>query len=216
MSVLLPQLLTLSQRILEPQPTDATSLALQGSLAKLIVKSYKNSIAHSLTAPHQSNEMLVPWGTLLLQIVQRPLPVELLPEDLDERDKHPWSKAKKWACHSLNRLFERYGNPSSLPANMKQLYAPFAERFIVQFAPEIVKTYLSLVERIIGGEWQPRKVKHYLLAFFEDWSVPQNACRDDDSPSPLPTTASNRKRLGHSSRRTFSTLFSSSCSRSCA
>ncbi|KAM0788606.1 hypothetical protein ACM66B_001727 [Microbotryomycetes sp. NB124-2] len=172
-NLLLPRLLALSQQILEPNPTDAASLALQGSLAKLIVKSYKNSISHALTEPHQSNEMLLPWGTLLLQIVQRPIPLELLPEESDERDKHPWAKTKKWACFSLNKLFERYGNPSSLPSNMKQRYASFADRFIAQFAPEIVKVYMSVVERIIGGEWQARKVQHYLLAFFEECVKPK-------------------------------------------
>ncbi|KAK4053547.1 Nonsense-mediated mRNA decay protein 5 [Microbotryomycetes sp. JL201] len=172
-TLLLPRLLALSQKILEPTPTDAGSLSLQGSLAKLIVKSYKNSISHVLTEAHQSNEMLVPWGTLLLQIVQRQIPLELLPEDADERDKHPWAKTKKWACFSLNKLFERYGNPSSLPSNMKQRYGPFAERFIAQFAPEIVKVYMGVVERIVSGEWQARKVQHYLLGFFEECVKPK-------------------------------------------
>lgn len=168
-SSLLPQLLTLSQRILGPSPTDAASLALQGSLAYFILKAYKNSISHSLTPAHQAHDSIIPWGTLLLQVVQRPLPLELLPEDADEREKHPWAKCKKWAFYSLNRLFERYGNPSGLPRNMKELYLPFAERFIEQFAPEIVKAYLSIVSRVVEGEWQSRKSKYYILTFFEEW-----------------------------------------------
>lgn len=168
-STLLPQLLTLSQRILGPSPTDAASLTLQGSLAYLILKAYKNSISHTLTPAHQAHESIIPWGTLLLQVVQRPLDVSLLPEDLDEREKHPWSKCKKWALYALNRLFERYGNPSGLPRNMKELYGPFAERFIEQFAPEIIKTYLGVVGRIVEGEWQSNKTQHYVLTFFEEW-----------------------------------------------
>lgn len=168
-SSLLPQLLVLSSRILTPSPTDAPSLHLQGSLAYLILKAYKNSISHTLTPAHQSHESIVPWGTLLLQVVQRPIDLTLLPEDLDEREKHPWSKCKKWALYSLNRLFERYGNPAGLPSNMKERYLPFAERFIAQFAPEIIKAYLGLVQRIVEGEWQSSKTKHYILSFFEDW-----------------------------------------------
>jgi hypothetical protein len=52
---------------------------------------------------------------------------------------------------------------------MKERYLPFAERFIAQFAPEIVKAYLGTVQRIVEGEWQSAKTKHYILSFFEDW-----------------------------------------------
>lgn len=168
---LLPRLLELSQRILTPVPADTASLTVQGTLATLIIKAYKNSIAHTLTPGHQAHESIIPWGTLLLSIVQRQIPVELLPEDLDAREKHPWAKCKKWSLFALNKLFDRYGNPSQLPSNMKALYTPFAERFIAQFAPEILKTYLGVVERIVGGEWQSNKTKHLLLCFFEDWYV---------------------------------------------
>ena len=158
----------LSQRILEPQATDAASLTQQGVLLHLILKSYKNSIASALTPQQQHPDSLIPWGTLFLSLATRPLPLALLPEDVDEREKHPWSKAKKWAVHSLNRLFTRYGSPSQLAKNHVVPYGPFAARFIDQFAPEILRTYLQLVERNVQGEWVPSKVRHHMLVFFDE------------------------------------------------
>jgi len=167
---LLPLLLPLAQKILAPTPTDPASFTVQGTLLRLILKSYKHSIIHTLTPAHQAGNSLVPWGTLLLTVVQRPLPLSALPEDLDAREKHPWARSKKWACWSLNKLFSRYGSPTQLPKNMVKEYGAFAERFVNQFAPEIIKAYLDAVEKMVAhGEWWPRKGKYQILCFFEEW-----------------------------------------------
>lgn len=115
MTHLFPLLVQLAQKILASSPTDAAGITLQGTLLRLIVKAYKNSISHSLTTAHQDGESILPWGHLLLSIVQQPIPVELLPEDLDDREKHPWSKTKKWSLYALNRLFQRYVPTELLP-----------------------------------------------------------------------------------------------------
>ncbi|SCV67913.1 BQ2448_5524 [Microbotryum intermedium] len=171
---LLPQLLALSQHIITPSPSDSTSYAAQGTLLALLIKAYKNSLSHTLTPAHQAHDSIVPWGTLLLRIVQTPLAIPLLPEDDDEREEHPWCKAKKWSFFALNRLFDRYGNPSQLPSNMKAPYLAFAQRFEAQFAPEILKTYLGVVERLVGGEWQSKKAKHFVLNYFMDCIKPKH------------------------------------------
>lgn len=174
---LLPLLLPLANQILSPAsspPSTPQALAHQGTLLRLILKSYKNSIIHTLTPAHQAHEAIVPWGTLLLQIVSHPLDPSLLPSAIDDPDlleKHPWSRTKKWACWSLNRLFTRYGCPTSLPKNLVKQYGPFAERFVAQFAPEIFKTYLAAVEKMVRGEWFPKKGKYHILCFFEEWCV---------------------------------------------
>jgi len=166
---LFPILVQLAQNILQTSPTDAAGVTLQGTLLRLIVKAYKNSINHSLTPAHQAAESIVPWGQLLLTIVQRPVQAELLPEDVEEREKHAWSKTKKWSLYALNRLFQRYGNPSQLPSNMAKTYKNFADNFIVQFAPEIMKAYLGIAARTVEGEWQAKKCSYYILNFFDDW-----------------------------------------------
>ncbi|KWU42562.1 ARM repeat-containing protein [Rhodotorula sp. JG-1b] len=176
---LLPLLLPLANQILSPAsaPSTPQALAHQGTLLRLILKSYKNSIIHTLTPAHQAHEAIVPWGTLLLQIVSHPLDPSLLPSAIDDPDlleKHPWSRTKKWACWSLNRLFTRYGCPTSLPKNLVKQYGPFAERFVAQFAPEIFKTYLAAVEKMVRGEWFPKKGKYHILCFFEECINPKS------------------------------------------
>ncbi|TKA51096.1 hypothetical protein B0A53_05882 [Rhodotorula sp. CCFEE 5036] len=176
---LLPLLLPLANQILSPSsaPSTPQALAHQGTLLRLILKSYKNSIIHTLTPAHQAHEAIVPWGTLLLQIVSHPLDPSLLPSPLDDPDlleKHPWSRTKKWACWSLNRLFTRYGCPTSLPKNLVNKYGPFAERFVAQFAPEIFKTYLAAVEKMVRGEWFSKKGKYHILCFFEECINPKS------------------------------------------
>jgi hypothetical protein len=53
---------------------------------------------------------------------------------------------------------------------MVKEYGAFAERFVHQFAPEIIKTYLGAVEKMVAhGEWWPRKGKYHILCFFEEW-----------------------------------------------
>ncbi|GAA6009458.1 hypothetical protein JCM11491_003564 [Sporobolomyces phaffii] len=171
---LLPLLLPIAQKILAPTPTDPASFTVQGTLLRLILKSYKHSIIHTLTPAHQAGDSLIPWGTLLLTVVQRPLPISALPEDPDAREKHPWSRSKKWACWSLNKLFSRYGSPTQLPKNMVKEYGAFADRFVSQFAPEIIKTYLGAVEKMVAhGEWWPRKGKYHILCFFEECINPK-------------------------------------------
>lgn len=172
-ALLFPHLLSLGQRIQGTAPNSPASLTLQGTLLYLILKAYKNGISNVLVPALQSPDSIVPWGTLFIAIIQQPLPAPYFPSDDDEasKAKHPWSKAKKWAVASLNKLFVRYGNPIALPSNMKKLYAPFAERFISQFVPEIMRTYFGLVERIVGGEWNSSKTKHHVLTFLEEWFV---------------------------------------------
>ncbi|CEQ41895.1 SPOSA6832_03660, partial [Sporobolomyces salmonicolor] len=172
---LLPLLLPIAQKILAPAPSDSAAFTAQGTLLRLILKSYKNSIIHTLTPAHQAADSLIPWGTLLLTVVQRPLPLSALPEDADAREKHPWAKSKKWACWALNKLFTRYGSPTQLPKNMVKQYGPFANRFVEQFAPEIIKAYLSAVEKMVAhGEWWPRKGKYHILCFFEECINPKS------------------------------------------
>ncbi|KAM0754334.1 ARM repeat-containing protein [Meredithblackwellia eburnea MCA 4105] len=169
---LFPRLLVLAQQIVAPLPADAASLQRQGALLQLVLKAYKNGIATVLPASLQVADSLIPWGTLFLTITTRELSPDLLPSDVDDREKHSWSKCKKWAVHSLNRLFMRYGSPSQLASNMKALYGDFADRFVKQFAPEILRTYLRLVERIVAGEWVASKVKHHMIVFFEECVKP--------------------------------------------
>ena len=50
---------------------------------------------------------MVRWCTLFLTIVGKDAPEYALDEDMDERERHHFWKAKKWAYANLNRLFVR-------------------------------------------------------------------------------------------------------------
>lgn len=52
---------------------------------------------------------------------------------------------------------------------MVKKYKAFADRFIVQFTPEIMNAYLGIVARTVEGEWQAKKCAYYILNFFDDW-----------------------------------------------
>lgn len=135
-----------------------------GEIIYYTLKVYKASMVIILSPHQRSPESIVPWGSLMLRIVQKELPGS---EDPDEAERTPWWKAKKWAFFSLNKLFSRYGSPSQLSSSMKS-YRPFAEHFVVNFAPEILKAYLHTCERVVGGEWISRPVTRSLLNFFTE------------------------------------------------
>ncbi|CAE7142104.1 unnamed protein product, partial [Rhizoctonia solani] len=127
-----------------------------------------NSIQQRLSDHQQASSSLVPWGRLFFAVVNIQTPAEQTPEDLEEREKCPWWKAKKWAYATLNRLFMRYGNPSELHKSLQKHYAKFAQHFATSFAPEILNTYLHQVEsNVAGGAWLSKRVTYLIIQFFQ-------------------------------------------------
>ncbi|KAF9898563.1 hypothetical protein BX616_003874, partial [Lobosporangium transversale] len=136
-------------------------------MLKLIFKCYHYTIQVDLSERQRDTASLIPWGTLLLQMVEKPVPTEGLPTDPEELEKHPWWKAKRWAYQCLNRLYTRYGNPVSLPADSK--FKPFAKTFVSNFAPNILTAYLKQVELWIAKQaWISPRVLCLIGNFFEE------------------------------------------------
>lgn len=166
-----PTILQTGTNLLRSQNVDSPDV---GAIIYIIIKVYKVSINSQLTQHHQTNESIVPWGKFLLEVAERQIDPTQLPQDEDDREIAPWYKAKKWACFTLNKLFSRYGNPSQLPSNLKK-YQPFADRFVVMFAPEILSTYLRLTEASIKGQaWLSKKQTHFLLRYYEECVKPKS------------------------------------------
>ncbi|KAF7728772.1 hypothetical protein EC973_005610 [Apophysomyces ossiformis] len=137
-------------------------------MLKLALKIYYSGTQMELPKCLQDPSSLVPWGTLFLQLVDKPIPMEVLPADLEEREKYPWWKTKKWAYHCLNQIFTKYGNPALLPASSSK-YTGFAKNFVANFAPNILQTYLKQVEGWIKKEiWISSKCLALTAAFFDD------------------------------------------------
>lgn len=78
-----------------------------GELIYVILKAYKTSMTSQLTAHQQSNDSIVPWGTFMLNVVQKQVDASSMPADAESRETCSWWKAKKWAYFSLNKLFSR-------------------------------------------------------------------------------------------------------------
>ncbi|EST07572.1 Exportin/Importin, Cse1-like protein [Kalmanozyma brasiliensis GHG001] len=168
--VTLPLILQTGRNLLD---SDNASSAQVGEILYVILKVYKTSMHAELTKHQQSHESIVPWGTFLLQVVQKEIDPSQLPSDDDAKEVAPWWKAKKWAFHSLNKLFSRYGNPSQLPSDMKN-YKPFADNFVQTFAPEILKVYLRIADANSQGKmWISKKAFYFLCMFFTECVKPK-------------------------------------------
>ena len=102
---LFPTLVTIANQMVQQPPNASQDIP---TMLHLILKAYRTTIVINLSAHQQSAESLVPWGQLLFAVVNLRLPKEAVPEDLEEREKSEWWKAKKWAYAVLGRLFHRY------------------------------------------------------------------------------------------------------------
>lgn len=103
-AALFPTLVQIASGMIQQPPSASQEIP---TMLHLILKTYRTSIVTVLSPHQQSPESLVPWGQLLFAVVNLNLPKEAVPEDLEEREKSPWWKAKKWAYAVLARLFHR-------------------------------------------------------------------------------------------------------------
>ncbi|KAG8935091.1 hypothetical protein FRC03_002380 [Tulasnella sp. 419] len=163
-----PILVNIGQKLASPNIPPPISPLEAAEFLHLIIKTYKLSTMTGLSPHQQSRESIMPWGTLLFQVVGMQLPAGVaLPGGPDDWEKHAWWKAKKWAYGTLNRLFERYGNPTHIPKPMQREYGAFANHFVEAFAPEIFKIYLQQVEPVIGNHsWMSKKCLNLIFSFF--------------------------------------------------
>ena len=136
-------------------------------MLKLIFKAYHDIIQLELSERLRDNSFLIPWGTLFIQMVEKPVPTDGQSGDREELEKGPWWKAKRWAYQCLNRIYTRYGNPTALPSDSK--YKPFATSFIQNFAPNILTAYLKQVELWVAKQvWISPRVLCLMGNFFEE------------------------------------------------
>ncbi|KAF9586050.1 hypothetical protein BGW38_010110 [Lunasporangiospora selenospora] len=137
-------------------------------MLKIIFKCYYNAIQLDLSERLMDSNLLVPWGTLFIQMVEKPVKVEgASPDSGKELGKHPWWKAKRWAYQCLNRLYTRYGNPTALTTNSK--FKQFALGFAQNFAPNILSAYLKQIELWVAKQaWLSPRALSLIGTFFEE------------------------------------------------
>ncbi|KAI2086558.1 Nonsense-mediated mRNA decay protein 5 [Ophidiomyces ophidiicola] len=174
-----PQLLNIGSRLVNEENEEA------GEMLRTVTKAYKHAIykADWFTLPFQqlelpshlmSHQATVDWCTLFLRIIDKTPPASSMPEDPAERELTHWWKSKKWAYANLNRLFVRYGNPSTLGKTSQADYSAYSKTFITTFAPEILKGYLQQVDKwVSGGLWLSKPALSYTLVFLEECVKPK-------------------------------------------
>lgn len=162
-----PGILAIGGRLVDETSQEAAEML------RLVVKCYKHAVYYDLPKPLQVHQSVVDWCTLFLRIITKEPPQHALVDDADEREQNYWWKSRKWSYANLNRLFVRYGNPNGLSSESKKDYGDFAKTFIQIFAPEILKGYLTEIEKWVGGNhWLSKPSLSYTLIFLEECVKP--------------------------------------------
>ncbi|KAI9820323.1 MAG: hypothetical protein M1827_005945 [Pycnora praestabilis] len=164
-----PQLLNIGTRLKGETSLEA------GEMLRIVLKAFKHAIYFELPPHLREQQAIVGWCTLFLNVISKEPPEDSLPEDFDERETNHWWKAKKWAYANLNRLFVRYGNPSTLQKNNGEDYTAFSKSFITNFAPEILKGYLLQIEKWVQKTtWLSKACLSQTLSFLDECIKPKS------------------------------------------
>jgi len=167
-AVTFPQLLQIGISLVNETSLEA------GEMLRTVLKAYKHAIYFELPRQLRTHQAMVDWCTLFLRVVAKEPPENSLLADLDEREMNHWWKCKKWAYVNLNRLFVRYGNPASLQKGNGEDYTEVAKSFINNFAPEILKGYLTQIEAWVHKRiWLSKPCLSYTLAFMDECVKPK-------------------------------------------
>lgn len=164
-----PQLLSIGTRLVHETSLEAWEML------RILLKAYKHAIYFELPSHLMSHDNMVGWCTLFLTIVGKEAPANALDDDLDERERNHWWKGKKWAYANLNRLFVRYGNPSTNSKNSSPELVEFSKSFIMNFAPEILKGYLQRIDKWASKTiWLSKPSLSYTLIFLDECVKPKS------------------------------------------
>jgi len=112
-----------------------------------------------------SNEFLMQWMEVFRQILTRSAQPEgyVLPDSIEDRLELPGWKLYKWSLHILNRLFERYGCPSTCSPEHKN----FATWYIKTFTQGIIEVLLTIMNKYASGEFVSPRVMHQIFNYIE-------------------------------------------------
>ncbi|KAH7309082.1 armadillo-type protein [Stachybotrys elegans] len=156
-----PRLLAICNELVNQESDEA------GEMLHLALKAYKHATWLELSPYLRQQPVNIGWCTVFLQTVSKAPPANAMPEDIYDREKHHWWKAKKWAYFNLNRLFIRQGNPSSPGKGDEALR--FAKDFATTIAPEILKHYLTEIEKWVSKtSWLSKPCLTHTLVFLDE------------------------------------------------
>ncbi|GMH22887.1 hypothetical protein Nepgr_024730 [Nepenthes gracilis] len=133
-------------------------------LIKLICKIFWSSIYLEIPRQLYDPNVFSAWMILFLNILERPVPLEGQPADLEQRKSWGWWKVKKWTVHILNRLYTRFGDVRlQNPENRA-----FAQMFQKNYAGKILECHLNLLNVIRVGDYLPDRVINLILQYISN------------------------------------------------
>ncbi|PNP49445.1 hypothetical protein THARTR1_09767 [Trichoderma harzianum] len=161
-----PRLLAICNELVNQESDEASEML------HLALKAYKHATWLELSPYLRQDQINIAWCTVFLQTVSKALPAAVVMSDVNDREKHHWWKAKKWAYFNLNRLFIRHGNPTS--PGKQDGAVQFAKNFTNTIAPEILKHYLQEIEKWVAKtSWLSRPCLSYILVFLDETVRPK-------------------------------------------
>lgn len=162
-----PRLLEVCNELVTQESDEA------GEMLHIALKAYKHATWLELSSFLKQQPVNLGWCTVFLHTVSKAMPASALPEDLEDRERHHWWKAKKWAYFNLNRLWIRHGNSSSVSSNGEAAKV-FAKDFTATVAPEILKHYLQEIEKWVSKTaWLSKPCLSYTLVFLDECCRPK-------------------------------------------
>ena len=135
---------------------------------------------------------------VLRVIAESDVPSHTLQVDEEERPGLIWWKRKKWALHTLTRLFERYGSPDSVTKEYKE----FAEWYLKTFSggiltsmlknldqfrrkmyvsPRVMQQALNYVNTAISHAHSWKLIKPHMLQIIQDIVFPLMSYSESDA-----------------------------------
>ncbi|CAG7934937.1 unnamed protein product [Penicillium nalgiovense] len=163
-----PQLLSIGSKLVDEESLEAAEML------RIVVKAFKHAIYFELSPCLQTHQATVDWCTLFLRIVSKTPPASSMADSKEEREMNHWWKCKKWSYANLNRLFIRYGNPTTITKSSTPDYTPYAKTFMSTFAPEILKGYLTEIDKWVSKtQWLSNSALSYTLVFMEECVKPK-------------------------------------------
>lgn len=143
--------------------------AVAGEMLKDILKIYKCATFQELPKDLQDPKVMADWGNLMLNVIRKELPQEVLKLSPEDRESASWVKCKKWAFANLYRLFYRYAAPRKVTQKKNSQYADFASAFISSYVPEILSVYFEQIGLWVQQKvWLGRAFLYNILAFLEE------------------------------------------------
>merc|ERR1719460_2036146 len=192
MNLLLPQLYGIITQLMPDPSQDSVSVQ------KQILKIYFALTQYVLPLDLITKEIFSQWMEVLRVIAESDVPSHTLQVDEEERPGLIWWKRKKWALHTLTRLFERYGSPGSVTKEYKE----FAEWYLKTFSggiltsmlknldqyrrkmyvsPRVMQQALNYVNTAISHAHSWKLIKPHMLQIIQDIVFPLMSYSESDA-----------------------------------